>query len=510
MAPPTTLFPSHEREAFLIREQTAASIPSSTVTATSATPAVFTPASMVFLNGQAVVLSSTVSVPGGFTAGVPYYVVNATATTFQLAATPGGSGLASTSTGTGTITALGVGVPIPVTTCKPSDKPIWIEDTSQQGHMGDISGIYQGPLIAGLDLGGHATLDVLPHLLWNLLGDYTVTGTAASPAGATSAALAQGATAITVASGGASFTVGMALWLQDAGSPALNEVVYVNGTATATNIPITATRYAHATGMPFTNTTAPYTHFFSVLNSGGGYIPANGAAQPVTHTWTDRTGIPASGLAAQYPYMCMSELTIVGNAEKLLDWTGKAVCMTRQIAAGPVYTTNVSAVQPYPSWRSITGIGGPASGGTQVKNIPEWSVTIARKLKAVNTDQGSQAPYVIARGEVTVTGKHTIGPAIDESTLIALLANTQPQLEYAASNGLTGSNLNSITLDVGLGAYQTSDLAEGDVLFGYEVPWKAPHTASSFTCTPFTGPLTGASGGKSAIKITVVNAVPTY
>lgn len=409
----------------------------------------------------------------------------------------------------GTIPAT-VGVPVPVTTFKPSDKPAWITDESEQGYMGDISGIYQGPLIAGFDIGGHVTGDILGHFLYNLLGDYTVTGTAAAPSGTTNGPTVAGATALPVTSGGASFTAGMSVWIEDAGTPALNEVVTVGTGSTSTSVVVSGCRFAHSSGTPFTNTTAPYTHSFSLLNSGGGYVPANGPGQPLTHTITDRTGIPATGLAAQYAYSCMSEITLTGNAEKLLDWSGKAVCMARQIAGSPTFTTNVSPVQPYPAWRSITGIGGPASGGTLVKDIAEWSITLTRALKAYNTAQGSQSPYVIARGKVGVTGKHTIAPAIDESALLAVLGNTQPQLEYVASNGLSGSNQISLTADIGVAAYQSADLTDGDVLFGYDVPWKAPHTAASFTCTPFTGPLTGASGGKSAIKITLVNAIPTY
>lgn len=500
MAPPTTIAPTQEREVYIVKEATPGTIPASSATATSATPCVFTPSAMVFATGQGVVLGGTP--PAGFSNGVVYYVVNATATTFQLAATPGGSAIASTSTGSA-ITVNAVGVPIPVTTLKPSDKPIWIKDESMQGHMGDNSGIYQGPLIGGLDIGGHITPDTFPHFLYNLLGDYTVTGTAASPAGTTSAAMAVGATAITVASGGASFTAGMYLWLEDAGSPAANEVVQVTTTGTATNIPITPTRFAHNTAMPFTNTTAPYTHVFALLN--GSIGAANGPAQGPTHMITDRQGLTANG-AAQYAYACVAEVVITGNAEKLLDWSAKLVCYSRTAAAAAIGTTNVSSVQPYPSWRSVVGVGGPASGGTQRKEIAEWALTLTRQLKPMNTNQGAQTPYVIARGKQAVAGKLTVLPAIDESYVLALLANTQPQLQFLASNGLGGSNSGSVQADLLADAYVTADLQEGAELFGYEVPFDAVHTnASSGGITT-----TGASGGKSAVKVTVVNAVPTY
>ena len=55
-------------------------------------------------NGDPVTVSSSGTLPGGLTAGVTYYVVSATADTFKLAATPGGSAQDISSAGTGTHT----------------------------------------------------------------------------------------------------------------------------------------------------------------------------------------------------------------------------------------------------------------------------------------------------------------------------------------------------------------------------------------------------------------------
>jgi phage tail sheath gpL-like len=79
---------------------------SAAVTATSASPAVFTWSAVPFGNGAQVVLGGT-SAPTGFTAGTTYYVVNASTNTFELSATLGGTAINSTSTGSGlTATAL--------------------------------------------------------------------------------------------------------------------------------------------------------------------------------------------------------------------------------------------------------------------------------------------------------------------------------------------------------------------------------------------------------------------
>lgn len=55
-------------------------------------------------NGDPVTVSSSGTLPGGLTAGVTYYVGSATADTFKLAATPGGSAQDISSAGTGTHT----------------------------------------------------------------------------------------------------------------------------------------------------------------------------------------------------------------------------------------------------------------------------------------------------------------------------------------------------------------------------------------------------------------------
>jgi len=75
------------------------------VTATSASPAVFTLPSGSIANGRAVKLGG--AVPGGFTANKVYYVVATSGSTFELALTVGGAAINSTSAG-GSITVYDV------------------------------------------------------------------------------------------------------------------------------------------------------------------------------------------------------------------------------------------------------------------------------------------------------------------------------------------------------------------------------------------------------------------
>jgi hypothetical protein len=76
-----------------------ASTTSAAVTATNASPCVFTWTGNPIVNGQGVYLTGT-AVPTGFTAGTTYFAVGVSGNTFQLSATLGGTAVNSTSTGT--------------------------------------------------------------------------------------------------------------------------------------------------------------------------------------------------------------------------------------------------------------------------------------------------------------------------------------------------------------------------------------------------------------------------
>lgn len=414
----------------------------------------------------------------------------------------------------GTIPSTGW-TPFPVTTFKPSDKPVWLDDTAVRGVMGDKFARQLGPLIAGLDIGGPFYFDTVPAFLFNLLGDYTSVGTTASPSTTLNGAVAAGATSIVVTSA-TGITASQYLNLDTNTGPYNGEVVQVSsGYSSGTTIPLTwATRFAHATAAAVTGATAPYTHVIALLNTSTSI--GNGAGQPVTHALTDRTGIPAAGLAAQYGYCCVQEFTLTGNAEKFLEWSAKVVCLSRSIPGSAFSIAQLTGSLAQPSWRSTVKIG---SGGSllQRSEIAEWAVTISRKIKPLFTNQGSNAPYVIPRGVQSASGKLTVMPAIDESYLLALLANTEPQTQYFIGNGLSGASLLSAQIDILQSAYQTADLAEGEELFGYDVPFDAIHTGAAGISTIYMGgnswwntgtaPV-GLPGGN--VKVTMVNAVPSY
>jgi hypothetical protein len=167
------------------------------------------------------------------------------------------------------------------------------------------------------------------------------------------------------------------------------------------------------------------------------------------------------------------------------------------VIAGSTPTASYTAVTPIASWRSLLGIAGPASGGTQVKTITDGEIAIKRKLLPLYTGQGSQNPYIIQRGSVGIDGKLNF-IAADESPYLAMLANTQPQLQWLLDNGVVGVGQNRLTLDSQLAAYTATKYDAGKEAVMYQVDWSGIGNTTN----------AGGSGGYSPGKLTVINAVP--
>jgi hypothetical protein len=115
-------------------------------TATDASPCVFTASGTAYSAGQQVTLAGT-SLPGGFTAGTVYYVVSPSGDAFSLAATPGGTALASTSTGSGWVVPV---VDISTLATIPSIAPTnqYVPYPDGQPAVGDVPTVTQAsPLV---------------------------------------------------------------------------------------------------------------------------------------------------------------------------------------------------------------------------------------------------------------------------------------------------------------------------------------------------------------------------
>jgi len=233
----------------------------------------------------------------------------------------------------------------------------------------------------------------------------------------------------------------------------------------------------------------PNLHAFSVLNSG--------SAQPGSLTLVDWQGPPAANKARVFAGVCLSELVLKGNAASdFITMSAKASGYLSAIAAAEP-TSAPTSVVALAGWRAKLGIAGPAAGGTLIAYMQEWECTISRKINVQYTANNTQQPYIIQRGEVGVAWKFNFSKPPDETVLLPLLNNTQPQVQVVATNGGAGAALLSLQLDSQVCAWDTAKLNRGDEAVGYDV------TAIGIANTTNAG----ASGGYSPIKVSLQNSV---
>lgn len=377
---------------------------------------------------------------------------------------------------------------VPMAKGEPDEKVTWLDDKSIRGYMAVDYNLIQGVECAEFALDGPVYMDSIGYFLHNIFGDYQAAGTTGSPTWTAPGGVTAGAGPITVTTGTAA-TAGTFIQI---GTSAPTEVVKVGTGSTVTSIvidPTTPIRYAHTGSTTINTVTAPFTHTFALLNSGNG--------QPATHTITHHQGISGTYGARQYSYFCASDMDFTMNSEELFMHSTKGTSFLGVPAAAS--PTNVASTVPaQPDWRFLVGIGGPASGGTLISNVINGGVTIARAVKPFWTLDGAQAPYVIARNGLEITGKFT-HLAQDESPMLNMLNNVQPQLQMTMTNGLSGANLVAVTFNVQVGAYETSKINAADEI-QYDVTWRGIANTTNV----------GFSAGQGPATVVIQNAWPTY
>src|SRR5262249_28895462 len=155
-----------------------------------------------------------------------------------------------------------------------------------------------------------------------ILGDYSATGSSATSSTTFTAPLAAGATTGTLTSP-TGYTSSSVVQI---GTGSTAEVVQFTGlsgsNATFANTPI---RFAHTCTPAAAVVSAPFTHVFSLQNSGN-------RGQPQTHTMTHYNGLTGSNLAAQYAYWCASQIAFNMDAEKLFTHETKGMSWLQQAA----------------------------------------------------------------------------------------------------------------------------------------------------------------------------------
>lgn len=377
---------------------------------------------------------------------------------------------------------------------KPKDVPAFEDDKAWRGSMAtDAFNVIQGTKKAEISFGGAVFVDGLGFWLRNILGDMAVTGIPTGSGATTlSSNAAAGATSIpTTATIPASTLVqigtGASAFVVTTGTPTGSGPYTIPISAPTSGLP-----YAYTSGTAVTPVTGPYQYAFSLLNT------PNSPAQPPSHTLTHYLGPTATSGARQYPGACLSQLSLIVKPENaLFTMTGQATSFP-SVTLGSTPTANGTSVKPIAAWQTTVGIGGPATGGTLVPWTGDSQFDLKRALGVYYTADGSQLPYVIQRGDFSASGKLGVPAAPDESALLYMLNNTQPQLQYVISNGLSGTNLLSVQIDIAQAAFLTSEEDSSKTAVGYNDTFKCVLNTTN----------AGGSGGSSPLKITITCNVP--
>jgi hypothetical protein len=237
-----------------------------------------------------------------------------------------------------------------------------------------------------------------------------------------------------------------------------------------------------------TGTAAPFSHKFSLLNSGTG--------QSGTLSLTQRYGPEATHQARVFSGCAFTEVGFSFNAEsELLKYTAKALSWDSQVATATP-TATFTATKPLPSWQAVLGVNGPASGGSQVLNVASGEFNFKRKVKPYYTAQNSQNPFVMQRGVFSADFKLKF-VADGESPLTNLENNSQYQHQFILSNGLAGANLVSIQIDIQQGAYTEANPNFGSEAIEWDVVGRCVLNTTNV----------GASGGYGPATVTLQNAI---
>jgi hypothetical protein len=385
-------------------------------------------------------------------------------------------------------------VEVPVAGFAPDPKLNYVEDKGLRGAMTSIFDIQPAAFWTEMTVPDSPLFgDTIGHILANMLGDWTDTGTASTPTWTTSSALTPGAGPIAVTTGTAA-TAGTYIQI-DTGS--LAEIVTVGTGSGVTSIVVAATtpiRFAHASAVTVTTVVAPFTHVFSTLNPAS--ATGNISGQPPSHAILDRnqTGGSANYYTDQYPYCCMSQLKLTGAATGLLMWSGSFTGWPQQAPASAV-TPTLSSVRAIPAWKGTSTVG-----GTSIYNVAEWTVTLTRDVEPIPAIDGQEAPYVIARGPLDGTFDLLYSPAVDQSALLNYINNVQPTLLWTTSNGGSGSGLVSFSVAAHIGAFNKAQLTPGKTTFGYQTSGILGGNTVNV----------GNSGGWGAVQITLENGISGY
>jgi hypothetical protein len=225
---------------------------------------------------------------------------------------------------------------------------------------------------------------------------------------------------------------------------------------------------------------APYTHTMALLNSQA----SNG--QPPTFTLSDYYSLGA-GSTRQFAGSQFSQLDVKFSADALLTYTARAVGFQSSVAANP--SASFSSVAPVPSWVGTTTLAGSVTA-----IMAEGNINIQRPVTPIMTVDGTQRPYQLFAGPVTVDGSLLLVLESD-TQLNYYLNNTQPTLSIDFASG-TGSSAVQVKFQMTKCAFTVARVERSKDYIELNVTYRGMANTTDV----------GATGGYSPIKATLQNA----
>lgn len=232
-----------------------------------------------------------------------------------------------------------------------------------------------------------------------------------------------------------------------------------------------------------TASAAPYTHAISLLNSQA----SNG--QPTTFTLSDYYSLGA-GSTRQFAGCQFASIDTKFSADALLTYSAKA--LGYQSITASVQAPSYSTVPALPSWTGVVTLGGSVTA-----IMSEGNVNIQRSVSPIHTVEGSQRPYQLFAGPVTVEGSLMLVLESDDQ-LNYYLNNTQPSLSIDFTSGV-GAGLVQVKFNMTKCAFTVAKVERGKDYIELNVNYRAQANTTD----------KGASNGYSPIKVTLQNAKPS-
>lgn len=224
----------------------------------------------------------------------------------------------------------------------------------------------------------------------------------------------------------------------------------------------------------------PYSHKTSLQNGN------NGQPASTTVFWSDGVG-----KTWQMPGAQLSSVKIAVKVDGLVDVDVTYIGLPAVPITSP--TNTPTTMKPMPSWNSIITIGGIA-----LTKYSEVNFEIKRATEAIGTVTGTQAPFAIFAGPVTVSGSLTgIYQGSTDNDLTAMIVNSQPVLLVKISPA--NDAVHSIAFQMSVVAYDSAEASGTNKWMEIKSAFKA-----------LTNPTDVAGGGnQSPMLVTMLSATAT-